>query len=417
MLDQILSDENLKTACQRVYQNQGVPGVDKMTVSALKGFLGKNQEKIKKLIQQQRFKPQPVLRVERPKGESDVRLLGIPTAVDRLIQQAIYQVISPIFEKQFHNHSYGYRPNRSCEMAVMKSLEILNDGHVWVVDIDLETFFDLINHDKLMTVVAKTIKDETVTALIRKYLTCGVMVRGKFQQTTKGVCQGSPLSPLLSNIMLGELDQKLAAKGLEFVRYSDDVLIFAKSSRKAKRVMKSVSHYIASQLDLVVNMEKSQVSPPTDVKFLGFSYAKVKSWRAIPHPESVKKFRGKMKSLTDHSLILSLKDRNERLKQSIQGWVVYFRMADMEGVLVQLDEELRFRMRVVIWKEWVARNRQIVSLVKFGVSANEAEELAWSRKGDHFIGNSKTLQRALSGERLKEMGVPSIVDCYLRYRV
>ena len=189
VLDQILSDKNLNVAYQRVYQNQGMPGVDKMTVFALKGYLQRNGEKLKNLIRQQQFKPQPVLRIERSKGKGDVRLLGIPTAVDRLVQQAIYQVISPMFEKQFHDHSYGYRPNKSCEMAVMTSLEILNDGYVWVVDIDLETFFDLINHDKLMGIVSRTIKETAVATLIKKYLVSGVTIKGRFHQTTRGVAQ------------------------------------------------------------------------------------------------------------------------------------------------------------------------------------------------------------------------------------
>ena len=201
------------------------------------------------------------------------------------------------------------------------------------------------------------------------------------------------------------------------MRYGDDVLIFTRSSWTAKRMMKSVSRYLTGQLDLVVNMDKSQVRKPTEVKFLGFGYVKLKSWRAIPHPESVKKFQRKMKDLTNHNLRLSLNERNEKLKQSIQGWVVYFRLADMKDELVQLDDELKFRMRVVIWKGWVAQNRQIVSLVKLGIPSQEAEGLAWSRKSDYLIGNSKTLQRALPDKRLKEMGIPSVVECYLRYRV
>ena len=416
LLDQILSEKNLHSAYQRVYQNQGMAGVDKMKVSALKGYLVKNQEKIKNQIRQRQFKPQPVLRVEIPKDNGDVRLLGIPTVVDRFLQQAIYQVISPIFEKQFHSHSFGYRPNKSCEMAVMKSLEILNNGYCWVVDFDLERFFDLINHDKLMAVVSRTIKEEAVNTLIKNFLTSGVMINGKFHHTARGVSQGSSLSPLLSNIMLGELDQKLVVKRLKFVRYADDTLIFTKTSRTAKRVMKSVSRYITGQLGLVVNMDKSHVSPPEEVKFLGFSYVKFKSWQAIPHPESVKKLQGKIKDLTNQNLRLALNVRNDKLKQSIQGWVVYFRMADMKDMLVAVDGELKFRMRVVIWKGWVAQNRQIISLVKLGIEPKEAERLAWSWKGDYFIGNSRVLQRALSDERLKEMGVPSVVDCYLRYR-
>jgi len=418
LLNQILSNESLNMAYQRVVQNQGVAGVDGMTISELKDYLQMNHKMLRKLVRNQQYKPQPVRRVEIPKDNGDKRPLGIPTVVDRVLQQSIHQVIRPLFESQFHNDSYGYRPGRSCEMALKRSLAILNEGFIWVVDLDLEKFFDTINHDKLMRIVSKTIKDKAVRTLIKSYLTSGVIDQGKFYQTSKGVCQGGPLSPLLSNIMLNELDQKLASKGLKFVRYADDVMIFTKRLSTAKRVMKFVSRYLTDQLDLVVNMDKSKISRPTEVKFLSFGYVKVKrQWQAVPHPESVNKFQRKLTDLMQQNLRLPLSDRNQKIKQTIQGWVVYFRSTEMKEMLMQLDKELKYRMRVTIWKGWVAQNRQIISLVKLGVSKKEAEELAWSLGDDDTIANSKKLQHILSDKKLKELGVPSIGEYYLRCRV
>ena len=416
ILDKVLSNANLNIAYQRVYQNRGIGGVDEMDVIALKGYLRENGEEIKELIRKRKFKPQPVLRVEIPKDNGGVRLLGIPTVVDRVIGQAIHQVLSPIFEEQFHDFSYGFRPNKNCEQAVLKSLEMLNEGYEWVVDIDLERFFDTVNHDRLMRIISNTIDDGDVISLIRKYLVSGVMSDGKYEATPLGTPQGGPLSPLLSNIMLNELDKELGVRGLKFVRYADDVRIFTKSSKASERVMKSVSRFIIEKLGLSVNMEKSRACKPNEMKFLGFGYYydyKNEKWKVKPHTQSVKKFQRKLKKLTKRSWSISLDTRIKRLNQLIKGWVNYFKIGNMKKVLQRIDEKLRFRIRVIIWKQWKVPKKQIASLVKLGIPLEEAKGLTWCRKGYNFIGHSKVLQRALSNKRLKQRGIPSALEHYL----
>ena len=343
-------------------------------------------------------------------------MLGIPTVVDRVIQQAIHQVLSPIFEEQFHDNSYGFRPRRNCEQAVLKSLEKLNEGYEWVVDIDLERFFDTVHHDKLMRIISNTVEDGDVISLVRKYLVSGVMSDGEYTDTPQGTPQGGPLSPLLSNIMLNELDKELEARGLTFVRYADDALIFTKSAKAAERVMKSVSHYLVDKLGLVVNIEKSRVSRPMKLKFLGFGFYKEASsqkWQACPHKDSIKKFQRKLKKLTKRNWSISLDVRIKKLNQLIKGWVNYFKVGKMKSVLTRIDEKVRFRIRMIIWKQWKVPKKQISSLVKLGIPLEEAKGLTWCRKGYNFIAHSKVVQRALSNKRLKQRGIPSALEHYL----
>lgn len=416
ILDKVLSNANLNLAYERVYQNRGIGGVDEMDVFALKDYLRENGEEIKELIRKRKYKPQPVLRIEIPKDNGGVRLLGIPTVVDRVIQQAIHQVLSPIYEEQFHDNSYGFRPNKNCEQAVLKSLEMLNEDYEWVVDIDLERFFDTVHHDKLMRIISNTIADGDVISLIRKYLVSGVMREGRYEATSLGTPQGGPLSPLLSNIMLNELDKELEARGLKFIRYADDALIFTKSAKAADRVMKSVSRYISDKLGLLVNMEKSRVSRPMKLKFLGFGFYKDASsqkWQARPHPESVKKFQKKLKKLTKRNWSISLDMRIKKLNQLIKGWVNYFRIGKMKAALSRIDEKLRFRIRMIIWKQWKVPKKQIASLVKLGIPLEEAKGLTFCRKGYNFIAHSKVVHRALSNKRLKQRGIPSALEHYL----
>ena len=419
VLDKILNNANLNTAYHRVYQNKGIGGVDGMDVSELKDYLREYGEEIKDLIRKRKYKPQPVLRVEIPKDNGGVRLLGIPTVLDRFIQQAIHQVLSPMFEPQFSNFSYGFRPNRNCHQAVTKSLELLNDGYEWVVDIDLERFFDTVHHDKLMRIISNTVNDGDVISLIRKYLVSGVMNNGSYEDTLEGTPQGGPLSPLLSNIMLNELDKELEARGLNFTRYADDMLIFTKSAKSAERVMKSVSRFITEKLGLKVNIEKSQIRRPSKLKFLGFGYyydVQNKKWQVRPHTDSVKKFQRKLKKLTKRNWSISLDVRIRKLNQVIKGWVNYFKIGSMKTVLTRIDEKLRFRIRMIIWKQWKVPKKQIPSLVKLGIPLEEAKGLTFCRKGYNFIGRSKVVHRALSNKRLKQRGIPSALDYYLAVR-
>ncbi|MGG4268490.1 group II intron reverse transcriptase/maturase, partial [Peribacillus simplex] len=301
LLEQILRNQNMNEAYLRVYKNKGASGVDGVTVDELKQYLKENKDELRQRIRTRKYQPQAALRVEIPKENGKMRKLGIPTVVDRVVQQAIHQVLSPIFEEQFSEFSYGFRPKRSCEMAIIKSLEFLNDEHDWVVDIDLERFFDTVHHDKLMRIISNTIKDGDVISLIREYLVSGVMVNGKYEDTPVGTPQGGNLSPLLSNIMLNELDKELEKRGLRFVRYADDALIFVKSEKAANRVMSTIVRFIEDKLGLIVNVEKSRISRPKELKFLGFGYyydAKNNNYKVKPHPSSVQKFQRKLRQLT-----------------------------------------------------------------------------------------------------------------------
>src|SRR5690625_960104 len=348
LLEEILSNENMNKAYQQVYRNKGASGVDGISTKDLAYHLRKNKDDIRNQIRKRTYQPLPVLRVEIPKDNGKMRKLGIPTAVDRVIQQAISQKLSPIFEQQFSEYSFGFRPGRSCEQAINKVLEFINDGHTWLIDIDLERLFDTVHHDKLMRIISHTIKDGDVISLIRKYLTCGVMVNGKIESTPVGTPQGGNLSPLLSNIMLNELDKELEARNLNFVRYADDSIIFVKSKKAANRVMKSVTHFIEKKLGLIVNAEKSRISRPGNIKFIGFGFdydAHKKKDRPRVHQESVHKFQRKLKQLTKRNQGISLNNRIIKLKQVIYGWVNYFKIAKMKSILTNIDAKLRSRKR------------------------------------------------------------------------
>jgi RNA-directed DNA polymerase len=417
LLEQILCNQNMNEAYLRVYRNKGASGVDGVTIDELKQYLKENKDELRQRIRTRKYQPQAALRVEIPKENGKMRKLGIPTVVDRVVQQAIHQVLSPIFEKQFSEYSYGFRPKRSCEMAIIKSLEILNDGHDWVVDIDLERFFDTVNHDKLMRIIANTIDDGDVISLIRKYLVSGVMVNGNYEETPVGTPQGGNLSPLLSNIMLNELDKELASRGLAFVRYADDSLIFVKSEKAANRVMKTIVRFIEGKLGLIVNAEKSKISRPKELKFLGFGFYydfKTEKYQVKPHPKSVQKFQRKLRQLTKRNGSVSLDFRILKLKQVILGWVNYFRIANMKTVMNQIDMKLRSRIRVIIWKQWKVPRKQIKSLIQLGIPEEEAKGLTFCRKGYRYIGLSKVVHRAISNKRLKQRGLPSALEHYLK---
>lgn len=417
LLEEILSNQNMNDAYKRVYRNKGASGVDGVTVEELKAHLKEHKDELRAQIRKRKYQPAPALRVEIPKESGKMRKLGIPTVVDRVIQQAINQKLSPIFEQQFSEYSYGFRPGRSCEMAVTKALEYINDGYGWLVDIDLERFFDTVHHDKLMRIISHTIKDGDVISLIRKYLVSGVMINGKYEDTPLGTPQGGNLSPLLSNIMLNELDKELEARGLRFVRYADDSLIFVRSEKAANRVLTSITKFIEKKLGLIVNAEKSKISRPGNTKFLGFGFyydSNKKKFQPRPHGKSVQKFQRKLRQLTKRNWSISLDVRITKLKQVIYGWVNYFKIANMKTVLGGIDSKLRSRLRVIIWKQWKNNKRRIKSLVKLGIPEGEAKGLTYCRKGYRFIGKSKVVQKALSNKRLRQRGIPFAQDYYLK---
>lgn len=419
LLEEILNQNNLNKAYKKVIANKGVAGVDGITVEEEFEYLKENKDRILNQIRKRKYKPQPVKRVQIPKENGKMRNLGIPTVTDRIIQQAIFQVISPIFEKQFSENSYGFRPNRSCEQAVIKALEYLNDGYEWIVDIDLEKFFDTVNQDKLITIIGKTISDGDVVSLIRKYLSAGVMEKGIVKATKVGTPQGGNLSPLLSNIMLNELDKELEARGLNFVRYADDCIILVKSEKAANRVLASVTKFIEKKLGLKVNAEKSKVTRPMNTKYLGFSFWKNKKgqWRPKPHLKSIQKLKRKLKELTNRSWSISLDNRIKKINYVVRGWVNYFRTADMKNMLIKIDKHLRTRIRVIIWKQWKKTIKRYKSLRQLGVSHEIAFNCANTRKGYCQICKSRYIQFAINNERLRKRGLVFLLDQYEKVHI
>ena len=416
LLERILAKENLNEAYKRVYANKGASGGDGVTVEELLGYLKENKTEILESIRARKYKPQPVRRVEIPKDGGKKRQLGIPTVVDRVVQQAISQVLTPIYEEQFSDSSYGFRPKRSCEMAVIRSLELLNDGYEWVVDIDLERFFDTVHHDRLMNIIHRTIDDGDVLSLIRKFLVSGVMVGNVYEETTVGTPQGGNLSPLLSNIMLNELDKELEARGLYFVRYADDCNIFVGSQKAAERVMKSITDFIERKLGLKVNTTKSQIGRPNQIKFLGFGYFKDKDkrYQAKPHQQSIQKLKRKLKALTSRKWSISLDIRLKKLKQQITGWVYYFRVAKMKTVLSEIDARLRKRVRVIIWKQWKKTRKRYESLRKLGANHRNAYRTANCRKGYQYVCGTATIHATITNKRLEQRGLTSLSNLYAK---
>jgi len=371
LLDEVLDGRNLADAMNKVIANKGAGGIDKITTEKFKEEFAKgniNFEEIKEQIRNRKYNPSAVRRVYIPKANGDKRGLGIPTVMDRIIQQAIVQVLTPIYEEQFSNSSFGFRPGRSCEMAVIKLLEYFNDGYTWVVDIDLEKFFDSVCHDKLISIIMKTIHDGELVSLIRKYLVAGVMENGVISPTKVGTPQGGNLSPLLSNIMLNELDKELEKRGLRFARYADDCIIVVQSEKAANRVMESITKFIEKKLGLKVNVEKSKVARPNQIKYLGFGfyYTKTGIIKPKPHLKSIQKFKRKLKQLTKRSWSISLDERIIKLNQVIRGWVNYFRIADMKTYMTSISEHLRRRIRCIIWKQWKVPRKRIPALVQLG---------------------------------------------------
>jgi group II intron reverse transcriptase/maturase len=414
MLEQILSPANLNAAYKRVKQNKGAGGIDEMQVESLQDYLIKEKDALIASILDGKYRPNPVRRVEIPKENGKKRQLGIPTVVDRVIQQAITQVLSRVYEKQFSAHSYGFRPKRSAHQALRQCQRYITEGYTYAVDIDLEKFFDTVNQSKLVEVLSGTIKDGRVISLIHRYLQAGVITANKFETTVTGVPQGGPLSPLLSNIMLNELDRELETRGHRFVRYADDLLILCKSKRGASRTMGSIIRYIEQRLYLKVNVEKSTIASITGVKFLGHSFYQITGeGRLRIHPKSVGKMRSRIRELTSRSNGWGNARRKEALKQFIVGWVNYFRLADMRKLMLKADEWYRRRIRMVVWKQWKQIKTRMANLVRLGVNKAKAWEHANSRKGCWHLANSWVLSTTLTNERLRSAGYTMLTDTYL----
>ncbi|NLA70318.1 MAG: group II intron reverse transcriptase/maturase [Clostridiales bacterium] len=413
LLDQILSKENMNLAYKKVKANKGASGIDDVSVDEVYDYIKKNWKSIKEKIQKRKYRPEPVLRVEIPKPNGGVRKLGIPTVMDRIIEQAVVQVITPIVEPYFCDYSYGFRPGRKAQQAIIKLLEYLNDGYTYIVDIDLEKFFDNVNQDKLMTLVGKIIKDPDTESLISKYLKAGVMVQGKYEETKLGTPQGGNLSPILSNIMLNELDKELESRGLHFVRYADDCIIAVGSSAAANRVMHTITKWIERKLGLKVNATKTKVTKPSNLKYLGFGFVKMRDkWECRPHKDSLDKFKRKLKALTKRSWSVSMDIRIQRLNWVIRGWINYFRIGKMKTNMTKIDKHLRNRMRIVIWKQWKTSRKRMWGLRKLGAPEWMARKSV--AFGDHYQAVAKTTGlHLISKQILAKRGLVSCLDYYM----
>ncbi|CDX04778.1 Group II intron-encoded protein LtrA [Desulfitobacterium hafniense] len=413
LLEKILSADNLNKAYKQVKRNKGAGGIDGMQVDELRPFLKDHKEELLKSILEGKYRPKPVRRVEIPKENGKTRKLGIPTVVDRVIQQAITQVLSPIFEKQFSDNSFGFRPNRSAHDALRRCQKNITDGYRYVVDMDLEKYFDTVNQSKLIQILSETIKDGRVISLIHKFLRAGVMVNGLFEESLEGVPQGGPLSPLLGNIMLNECDRELEKRGHRFVRYADDMMIFCRSKKAASRTLDHILPFIEGKLFLKVNREKTTVAYVNKVKFLGYGFYVYRGeGRLRIHPKSIQKLKDKIREVTGRSNGMGIEERKEKLNQIVRGWSNYFRLADAKNLLVRLDEWLRSRIRMVTWKRWKRIRTRLENLKKLGISKEQAWIWANTRKGYWRVAHSHILTIALSNERFKRVGYLSFIECY-----
>lgn len=406
LLEKIAGDENLELAKKKVKANRGAGGIDGMTVNELEEYFKENKEKLKQLLLTGNYAPQPVKRVEIPKEQKGkVRLLGIPTVVDRVIQQAIMQVLMPMYEPQFTEHSYGFRPGKSAAQAVSKCQEYMNTGYIYVVDMDLEKFFDTVNQDKMVQLLSRTIKDGRVISLIHKYMRAGIITKSGYEESQWGISQGGPLSPLLSNIMLNELDQELERRGHRYVRYADDCMIMCRSQKSAERTKKSISSYIETKLYLKVNREKTTTAECTQVKYLGFGFYRTKKEiRIRVHPESKKKMKAKVQKLTKRNGSMSHEERAEKLNAFIRGWVNYYGLGEMKSLARVTDGWLRRRIRALLWKQWKYPETRKRELEKAGLMSQTARKLAYTRKGYWRTARNPHIGRALGNEYIRKLG-------------
>ncbi|MDF1567182.1 MAG: group II intron reverse transcriptase/maturase [Spirochaetaceae bacterium] len=417
LLERMVEKPNMMEAYRKVVGNRGSAGVDKMTVDDLKAHLQKNWESIRKALVEGRYIPQPVLRVEIPKlGGKGVRLLGIPTVTDRLIQQALHQVLSPMFDGDFSEHSYGFRPGRSAHQAVKAAQSYVAEGKRWVVDLDLEKFFDRVNHDILMSRVARKVKDTRVLTLIRRYLKAGIMVDGVTSVPQQGTPQGGPLSPLLSNILLDDLDKELEKRNLRFCRYADDCSIYVGSQKAGERVLESITRFLEKKLKLKDNKEKSRVERPWNCRFLGYSMTFHMKPRLKVSLESVKRLKAKVKVILRMGRGRSLSRTIESLKNVLRGWFNYFRLAEVKNVFEDLDGWLRRRLRCILWRQWKKGRTRYKKLLGRGLSPERARASAFNGYGAWWNAGQSHMNQAFPKKYFDSLGMYSFVDNLLTYR-
>ncbi|KMK74442.1 group II intron reverse transcriptase/maturase [Alkalihalobacillus pseudalcaliphilus] len=412
MLKSVLRRDNLMYALKRVEKNKGSHGVDEMPVQNLRAHIALHWTSIRKELLEGTYQPQPVRRVEIPKANGGKRKLGIPTVLDRLIQQAIAQELTSIYHVTFSRYSFGFRPKRRAHDAVLFAQEYIEEGYRWVVDMDLENFFDKVNHDRLMSKLSERIEDQSLLKLIRKYLQAGVMEGGLVSQSLEGTPQGGPLSPLLSNIVLDELDKELEKRGHRFVRYADDCNIYVKSKRAGERVMNDMTLFIEKKLKLKVNREKSAVDRPWKRKFLGFSFTPHKKPKIRISKEAQKRFKTKVRELTSRKYSIPMEMRIKKLNQFLVGWVNYYQLAETRSVFKGIEEWLRRRLRMIRWKEWKQPRTRVANLKKLKVSKQKAHEWGNSRKGYWRVSKSPILHKTLDNAYWHHQGLKSITERY-----
>ncbi len=410
LLERVLSRDNVQKAWKRVKANNGVPGIDNMSIEDFPEFARAQWDRIRESLLAGTYQPYPVKRVEIPKPTGGTRPLGIPTVLDRLIQQAMYQVLMPIFDLDFSEFSYGFRPRRSAHDAVRKVREYIQQGYRIAVDMDLSKFFDRVNHDVLMHRVARKIRDKHVLRLIGKYLRAGVVIKGRLQESREGVPQGGPLSPLLANILLDDLDKELEKRGHKFVRYADDFVIVVRTERAGLRVKESITRFLERKLKLKVNQDKSQVSSTDHTDFLGFTFKGTKiRWS----DKAFREFKRRVKRLTARSWFVSMEYRYMKLSQYIRGWINYFGISEYYRPIPEIDHWLRRRMRMCYWKQWRRPRTKIRNLLKLGTLLKAALDVGLSRKGPWRLARTLATQTGMTNQWLKDQGLLSVKELWV----
>jgi RNA-directed DNA polymerase len=410
LMEEVCERENLKAALRQVRANKGSAGVDGMTVGGITDYLKQHWPAIREQLLNGTYEPKPVRRVEIPKPDGGVRKLGIPTVLDRFIQQAVMQVLQRRWDRTFSNHSYGFRPGRSAHQAVAQAQQYIADGHGWCVDLDLEKFFDRVSHDKLMGQIAKRIEDKRLLKLIRAFLNAGVMENGLVSPSVEGTPQGGPLSPLLSNLVLDDLDRELERRGHRFVRYADDSNIYVRSERAGQRVMESITRFITQKLKLKVNEAKSAVARPQERKFLGFSFTAGPEVKRVIAPKALDRFKQRIREVTRRAKGVSMETTIEELAPYMRGWRSYFGFCETPEVLIGLTRWVRLRLRVALWRQWKTPRRRRAALLALGVRPRLASNTAGSGLGPWYLAKAKALSVGLSNAYLKSLGLPTLID-------
>ena len=420
LIEQVINRQNMMRAFKQVRQNKGSAGVDRMPVKELYDYLTKNRESIEQSLLNGTYLPQPILGVEIPKSNGKVRLLGVPTVVERMLQQAVGQVLANLFEMDFEDYSYGFRPNKNAQQAVLKAQDYINSGYQDIVDIDLKSFFDEVDHCVLLQLLYRRVKCPLTLRLIRKWLRAPILINGKLVKRRKGVPQGSPLSPILSNIMLDELDKELARRGLKYVRYADDFSIYCKSKWQARKTGNEIYLFLKNKLHLPINREKSGIRRPVNFTLLGFAFVPTYKkgekgkYQLVVSDKGWKNLKLKLKAITRKTTPATFDERIIKLKEVQQGWLQYYRMASIQGKLKDVDGWVRNRLRCCIWKQWKKPERRRKNLMRLGVDLEHAYSHSRSRMGTWAVACSPILKTTITVERLQQRGYESMLTYYLK---